>query len=196
MAAAQKALAEPFRGITSDGVVVQNLFGVQKSRVSTAPIRRAAEAFLAVLNAQQRARALFPVASNEWRYWSNIHRYPREGVMLGEMTAAQREQAFAPMRATLSARGFETAHGIMKVNETIAELTGRFDEYGDDLYWFTVMGTPSASEPWGWQLDGHHLVINCFVLGDQVVMTPMLANTRVLWCSKRKSGAALISCTA
>ncbi len=34
------------------------------------------------------------------------------------------------------------------------------------------MGTPSATEPWGWQLDGHHLIINYFVLGDQVVMTP------------------------
>jgi hypothetical protein len=34
------------------------------------------------------------------------------------------------------------------------------------------MGTPSATEPWGWQLDGHHLVINYFVLGNQVVMTP------------------------
>ena len=34
------------------------------------------------------------------------------------------------------------------------------------------MGIPSATEPWGWQLDGHHLVINFFVLGDQVVMTP------------------------
>src|SRR5262249_32387687 len=35
-----------------------------------------------------------------------------------------------------------------------------------------VMGTPSANEPWGWQLDGHHLIVNYFVLGDQVVMTP------------------------
>jgi hypothetical protein len=35
-----------------------------------------------------------------------------------------------------------------------------------------VMGAPSAREPWGWQIDGHHLIINYFVLGDQVVMTP------------------------
>lgn len=35
------------------------------------------------------------------------------------------------------------------------------------------MGTPSASEPWGWQLDGHHLIINYFILGDQVVMSPV-----------------------
>jgi hypothetical protein len=35
------------------------------------------------------------------------------------------------------------------------------------------MGTPSASEPWGFQLDGHHLIVNCFVLGDQLVVTPL-----------------------
>lgn len=34
------------------------------------------------------------------------------------------------------------------------------------------MGTPSATEPWGFQFDGHHLVINYFVLDDQVVMSP------------------------
>jgi hypothetical protein len=34
------------------------------------------------------------------------------------------------------------------------------------------MGTPSTTEPWGWQLDGHHLDLNYFILGDQVVMTP------------------------
>lgn len=27
------------------------------------------------------------------------------------------------------------------------------------------MGQPSATEPWGWQFDGHHAVINYFVVG-------------------------------
>ena len=27
-------------------------------------------------------------------------------------------------------------------------------------------------EPWGWQIDGHHLCLNCTVVGDQVVLTP------------------------
>ena len=39
------------------------------------------------------------------------------------------------------------------------------------------MGTPSATEPWGWQFDGHHAVINYFVLGDQVVMSPHFAGS-------------------
>ena len=39
------------------------------------------------------------------------------------------------------------------------------------------MGEPSATEPWGWQLDGHHAIINYFVLGDQVVMTPLFVGS-------------------
>lgn len=34
------------------------------------------------------------------------------------------------------------------------------------------MGDPSDNQPWGWQIDGHHLIINYFVLGSQVVATP------------------------
>ena len=61
----------------------------------------------------------------------------------------------------------------MHLNETLAELNDdNFDEYGEGKYHLTVMGTPSAQEPWGWQIDGHHLIVNYFVLGDQVVMTP------------------------
>jgi len=41
----------------------------------------------------------------------------------------------------------------------------------------TIMGTPSEKEPWGWQLDGHHVVINYFILGDQVVVTPFFAGS-------------------
>jgi len=39
------------------------------------------------------------------------------------------------------------------------------------------MGEPSATEPWGWQIDGHHLIINYFVLGDQVVMSPVFVGS-------------------
>jgi hypothetical protein len=89
------------------------------------------------------------------------------------MTAPQRELAFGLLRAALSARGLKQTRDIMRLNETLAELTGgNFDEYGEWRYHITLMGTPSATEPWGWQLDGHHAIVNYFVLRDQVVMTP------------------------
>jgi hypothetical protein len=167
------AAAEPFKGISVDGNIIPNLFGVQKTGVATQSIREAAEAFLGSLNFQQRATTVFPVDTDQWRKWSNIHpTLMRHGTPLFEMNDVQRDRAFALLRESLSQRGFEEALDIMHLNETVQEMTGRLSEYGEDLYWLSIMGNPSATEPWGWQWDGHHLNINYFVLGDQVVMTP------------------------
>ncbi|MGH7873296.1 MAG: DUF3500 domain-containing protein, partial [Candidatus Binatia bacterium] len=167
------AAAEPFKGITSDGNVIPDLYSIQKTGISTRTIREAAEAFLGSLNATQRAKTLFPVDTDQWRKWSNIHpTLMRHGTPMFEMTDAQRDCAFALLRESLSQRGFEEALDIMHLNETVMEMTGRLAEYGEDLYWLSIMGAPSATEPWGWQWDGHHLIINYFVLGDQIVATP------------------------
>ncbi len=167
-----RALAEPFKGVTADGRIRVGLFGVKATGVSTEPVRKAAEAFLAGLTDAQRAKTKFPVDDLEWRKWDNRHFAARQGVGFKEMTEAQRQLAFGLMRASLSAKGLKQTQDVMKLNGTLAELTNNFDEYGEWLYWITIMGEPSATKPWGWQLDGHHAIINYFVLGDQVVMTP------------------------
>jgi hypothetical protein len=77
------------------------------------------------------------------------------------------------MRASLSAKGFDLTRNVMRLNETLAELADDHVFLGEWLYFITIMGKPSAAEPWGWQLSGHHAIINYFVLGDQVVMTPL-----------------------
>ena len=167
------AAAEPFKGITTDGTVVPGLFSIQKTGVPTGSIKEAAEDFLGSLSSEQRSKTLFPMDTVEWRRWSNIHpTLMRHGMPLFEMTDTQRDRAFAMLRESLSAEGFQTARDVMRLNETVMEMTGRLTEYGEDLYWVSIMGQPSATEPWGWQIDGHHLIINYFVLGDQVVMTP------------------------
>ena len=167
------AAAEPFKGISTDGTIIPGLFGIQKTGVSTQSIREAAEAFLGSLTAEQRTKTLFSVDTDQWRKWSNIHpTLMRHGTPLFQMNDNQRDRAFTLLRESLSKEGFEEALDIMHLNETVLEMTGRLAEYGEDLYWLSIMGTPSATEPWGWQWDGHHLIINYFVLGDQVVVTP------------------------
>jgi hypothetical protein len=61
----------------------------------------------------------------------------------------------------------------MKTDQTLREINNDELRYGEQKYFFTVMGFPSPTEPWGWQLEGHHLIVNFFVLRDQVVMTPV-----------------------
>src|SRR5579863_9139817 len=169
----ERELAQPFRGVTTDGKIVPGLFPLARTGVSTAPIMIAAQRFLDTLTSDQRKGGLFDVRSPTWRQWCNVHPFMlRHGLCLKDLTPAQREAALAVLRESLSADGYGLARDVMRLNDYVRELTGRVQEYDEWYYWLSIFGTPSASEPWGWQIDGHHLIVNCFVLGDQMVLTP------------------------
>lgn len=176
--AEEKGLAEPFKGITKDGKSDEGLFPITSTGVSTAPVFKAATNFLNELNTGQQKKTKFSVEDKEWRSWMNQHFYVRKGIGFYEMTEPQRKAAFDLMRASLSADGLKLSQDIMKLNHTLGEINNNdFEQYGEWLYWITIMGEPSETEPWGWQVDGHHLIINYFVLGDQVVMTPFFVGS-------------------
>ena len=178
LAAERPGLEEPFKGITANGTIEPAVFKIRSTGVSTRPVKLAADKFLAGLSDGQRKKTTYAVDDPEWRKWMNQSFYVRQGVSFLEMTPGQRELAFALFRSGLSAKGLTLTRDIMRLNETLGELTdGNFDEYGEFQYFVTIMGTPSEKEPWGWQLDGHHVVINYFILGDQVVVTPFFAGS-------------------
>ena len=191
--AERKGLADPFKGITTDGHVTPGLFPIHSTGVSTEPVRNAAEKFLSSLSGEQRARTMFPVDDPEWRKWMNQHFYVRQGVSFREMNEGQRTAAFGLLQASLSPKGVELTRNIMRLNETLAELTNDHEFLGEWLYHITVMGKPSATEPWGWQLDGHHAIVNYFVLGDQVVMTPhFMGSEPVMATSGKYKGTVIL----
>lgn len=171
----RSALAKPFKGLTADGTVEPGLFLLKKTGADVQPIADAVTAFAASLDAGQRQQAVFPIDSEIWRTWSNIHRnLMRHGLCLAELSEAQRELVYSILRASLGAQTYDTARDAMRLNTTLAELTGLPLEFGEFYYWISLFGAPSANAPWGFQLDGHHCNINCFVLGDQVVLSPIL----------------------
>jgi hypothetical protein len=102
------------------------------------------------------------------------------------MNDAQRAAGFGLLQAALSARGLKLTRDIMHLNETLAELTNDHEFLGEWRYFLTFMGKPSITEPWGFQLDGHHVIINYFVLGDQVVMTPFFAGSEPVTATSGK----------
>ena len=189
----QAQQVQPFKGITAAGTIEPGLFPIKATGVSTRPVREAAERFLQTLSAEQRAKTTYAVDDDEWLKWNNVHRYARQGVNFREMSEPQREGAYGLMRAALSAKGFERSRNVMKLNGYLAELLHNPTEYGDDLYHLTVMGTPSDTAPWGWQLDGHHLIVNYFVLGDQVVMSPaFMGSEPVMVDTGKYAGTAVL----
>jgi hypothetical protein len=168
----ERLAIDEFVGISTNGGIQAGLFSVVPTGRSTEPVKEAAENLLAILSPEQREDAQFAVEDDEWRRWANIHISSRQGVSFAEMTDAQEEAVWALLAAGMSRKGVTLARDITRLEEHLAELMDDYDQYGEHRYWITIMGQPSLTEPWGWQFEGHHLIVNFFVLGDQVVMTP------------------------
>jgi len=171
---AAAAIGESFQGIRTPDGLLEGLFPLKATGGSTAGLVQAANDFLALLDDAQLSRTHFAVDDPEWRLWFNVDVgiFARQGVSLEEMSDPQKAAAWALLRESLSAAGIEKTRRIMRTEQALLEINNEPIRYGEEKYYFTVMGIPSAEEPWGFQLDGHHLVINYFVLGDQIVMTP------------------------
>jgi len=168
-----RRLDESFVGVTNDGIVRPVFPPSPPTGHSLAPLAGAAQAFLAALSEEQLERCQQPLKSADWRTWINVHmNLFRHGVMLEELDVTGRELGLDLLRETLSARGFGQARDIMRLNELLAQITGSHDEFGEWPYFITVFGKPGPDEPWGWQIDGHHLVVNSVVVGDRLVLTP------------------------
>jgi hypothetical protein len=170
---AKASLAEPFRGIATNGEIVPGLFAINQTGVSLAPLLETARSFLSALTAEQRKLVTFEIGDEAWRKWSNIHPWlMRHGICLADLDGHQREAALALMRQAMSAAGYQSARDIMRLNEHALEITGKPEEYSEWFYWISLFGKPAPDAAWGWQIDGHYLNVNCFMLGDQLVLTP------------------------
>ncbi|WP_435179295.1 DUF3500 domain-containing protein [Actinacidiphila sp. bgisy145] len=170
----RRAADEPFRGVADSAGVRPGLFPLHSTGVDVTAVRRAAERYLSGLSAAQLAEGRLPMDDVSWRHWANGARYfLRHGVCLEELADPVRDSALAVMRASLSETGFTQVVDLMHLNLTIGELRGEEDLLNEWLYWFTVYGDPGdGAQPWGWQLDGHHVNVNCVFVGDQMVLTP------------------------
>jgi hypothetical protein len=172
-AGVEKYLSTPFKGITTDGNIVPSLFALRSESAPTREILQAASALLTQLSPEQKETVCLPLESRERELWQNsIARYERFGLRLDEAPANLREAAMAVVRASLSAAGYQKARNLMKLNAFLGELVGAPLLLGEWSYQLHIYGEPSATEPWGWQISGHHLIITCFVLGDQMTLTP------------------------
>jgi hypothetical protein len=141
----------------------------------------AANTFLATLDAKQRQSVLFAFDDQQQRQrWSNLPTtmIPRAGINLGAMSAPQRNAAMALVSSALSTMGFEKVQQIMGGDEVLRAQSGGRAMFGKDLYYISILGTPSDRTPWMLQFGGHHLALNITVAGDRGVLTPTLTGVQ------------------
>ena len=165
---------EDFHGITTDGSVIPGLFSLADENAPVPAVAQAADALLQKVSVQEKQKLCHPVDAREWRGWMNPEVYiNRFGLRLEEADAGVREAILGVVRASMSAQGFEKARNMMRINNFLGELVGAPRVMNEWSYNFNLFGTPSSSGPWGWNLYGHHLCVNCLMLGRQMAMTPV-----------------------
>jgi hypothetical protein len=107
--------------------------------------------------------------------------FPRKGLLIRDMTPAQRTLAHDLMKASLSQRGYMTATQIMDLETVLNAIeaaqraagssaeAARALERNPQKYFFSVFGTPSPKSTWGWRVEGHHVSLHFSVVNGTLV---------------------------
>src|SRR6516165_4751126 len=157
---------------------------------SSSAMTSAATKFLASLTPEQRQKASFAFESGERMHWHFIPTgpppmFPRNGLTIKEMTEPQRKLAHDLLKAGLSQRGYLTASSIMDLETVLKALEaaeraaapqpprGTPLERDPEKYFFSIFGTPSVKDTWGWRVEGHHVSLHFTVVnGTMVASSP------------------------
>ena len=136
----------------------------------------AAHAWLDSLNSEQRSKATFHYMDGERIFWY----YPplnRHGLPLRDMDGNQRNLALSLLATGLTDETNRQANLIIEHEEVLGPLEAESGHVtwprDPELYYWTVFGDPTGSDPWGWRAEGHHLSVHYSVWGDQILaVTP------------------------
>jgi hypothetical protein len=150
--------------------------GAEPELVGPAPVfefedmMQAAEAFVASLEPEQRAKALFEFEDAERLNWHFVPR-ARRGLPLKEMSPEQQALARGILQTGLSRRGYLTASAIIELELVLREMGENPRIRDPGLYYFSIFGTPSHLTPWGFRAEGHHLSLNFTLVRDTLIAT-------------------------
>jgi hypothetical protein len=105
---------------------------------------------------------------------SNWHYTPRRraGVAWRDMSSAQRAATTDLLRSALTEHGLDKVRAVMALEIALRELETFAFLRDPENYAIAIYGEPnSASRPWGWRIEGHHLSLHWTLRGDDVVAT-------------------------
>lgn len=168
---------DEFRGITDDGRLRDGLYplgpALAGEEAPVAAMVAAAGDLLAAVAPTDHERLRHPVDAVEWQTWANPEFLQFDtGLRLELQPVAVRQRALALVAASLSPEGYRLAHDLMLVNDFLGAVVGLESLLNEFSYNIALYGEPDLEAPWGWQLFGHHLALNCLVVHGRMVLSP------------------------
>jgi len=155
------------------------LFSQEKPK-ETYQMVSAARHFLSLLDPNAKKRAVVSFQSQERTRWNSLSAHKQSGILLKSLNDQQKQALHAMLRSALSEQGYLKAIGVMQISDAYKDTLSPTDKkeltqpYGGPYpYTLTMFGQPSEDQPWGWRLEGHHLLLNFTVSATQIACTPM-----------------------
>jgi len=125
-----------------------------------------ANAFLGSLSDEVKAKTIFALDADE-RYSFNFVPLIRKGPTFHNFNEIQKTAALELLKASLSEDGYKKSQEIMFLEKILFEMEEVKSRYTDGSlrrdplnYHFSIFGTPSPENFWGWRFEGHHLSLN------------------------------------
>jgi hypothetical protein len=167
----------PRRIVVAFALLAAGAAGVAiQAQRSASSMQTAANRFLSSLTPEQRQRATFPFEGQERFRWNYIptETFPRNGLLIKDMTEPQRTAAYDFLKTGLSARGYQTYTAIIQLESVLRQIEQSTRLNRDpELYRFSIFGTPAERGAWGWRVEGHHVSLHYTVVdGKLVASTP------------------------
>jgi hypothetical protein len=172
-------MAQQRSDYVSDASWVVGAYEPGESEYSVADQVAKTDALIALLDEGQKEKLLHELKSDERQAWTNLPA-PRDagGLRLGEMTEPQIKAACSMLATMLSSQGYKKAVNIMLADDQLLNEGKPRPGFGTENYAFVIFGTPSETEPWGVQFDGHHVAVNLAIRGESVCMSPSFIGTQ------------------
>lgn len=131
---------------------------------ATAEMGAAATKFWDSLTKDQQGKAGFVFTDPERTNW-HFTPVARKGLPWKDMTPEQRKLGEALLHTGMSEMGYSKADATAKNESTLKVIEneargGSGDRRDPDNYYITLFGKPSATDPWGWRFEGHHVAFN------------------------------------
>ena len=146
---------------------------------SVATMVKAANAFLNSLDEDTKKIAMHPLDSPERFEWTNLPAKPDAGgVRMGDLTKDQLKLACDLIAATMSKQGFRKMRDIMLADDQLLKNGKPRRGFGTENFSLVIFATPSETEPWAFQIDGHHVGVNLAIAGDKLTMSPSFIGTQ------------------
>ena len=164
---------EPYKGISTDGKIIPDLFPIQDEGMPIEEITAAANNLLSLLDEKQKQILSYHIDSPEWRTWSNPEfLLSDKGLRLEDVTPQVRDSIMKVLESTLSPEGYQKALAAMRINHFLGQLCACPTICNEYSYNIVLFGEPSTTTPWGISFYGHHLCLNIFLYRTQVIISP------------------------